>query len=134
MTDDEVVRRYFACLDAEDWPTMRTLWNEDAELRAVGTRPRNGADAVVEYFSRIFAPWREHTDAPSRFIAQGNTIVVEVTFSGTTRDGRAVSFDAVDVFDLVGGRIQRLSNWYDVVYARRVLADDVTPSAAGAQP
>jgi len=32
-----------------------------------------------------------------------------------------VSFDAVDVFDLKDGLIRRMSNWYDVAYARSVL-------------
>jgi ketosteroid isomerase-like protein len=132
MTAEEVVRSYFACLDAEDWGTLRTLWNDDAEMRAVGARPRSGADAVVEYFSRVFAPWREHTDKPTRFITQGDTIVVEVTFTGTAQDGRVVNFDAVDVFDMVGGRIQRLTNWYDIAYARRVLAEIGAPSATDA--
>jgi ketosteroid isomerase-like protein len=52
-----------------------------------------------------------------------------VTFTGTTGDGRTVTFDAVDVFDLRDGRIRRLSNWYDVAYARKMIAP-AAPSAA----
>lgn len=121
--DDAVVRSYFVCLDAEDWATMRTLWNEDAELRAVGARPQQGVDAIIAFCGRIFAPWRRHSDSPTRFLTCGETIVVEVAFTGTTQDGRDVAFDAVDVFDLRGGRIQRLSTWYDIAYARRLLAE-----------
>jgi ketosteroid isomerase-like protein len=127
---EATVRRYFVCLDTEDWDTMRTLWHDDAELSAVGTRPRAGADAIVDYFSRIFAPWKHHTDAPTRFIRSGETIVVEVTFSGTTRDGREVSFAAVDVFDLHDGLIARLSNWYDIALARRMLSEGGDSTAA----
>jgi uncharacterized protein len=125
-----ILRRYFACLDAEDWVTMRTLWHEDAQLSAVGARPRAGADAIVEYFSRVFAPWMRHTDAPTRFITSGDTIVVEVTFSGTTHDGRDVRFDAIDVFDLRDGLIARLSNWYDIALARRSLSEGGDSTAA----
>jgi ketosteroid isomerase-like protein len=121
-TSEETVRSYFACLDAEDWTRMRTLWHDDAELRAVGTRPRHGVDEVIGYFSRLFAPWPKHEDRPTRLIVSGDTIVAEVTFSGTTHDGREFSFDAVDVFDLHEGRIARETNWYDIAYARRVLA------------
>jgi hypothetical protein len=52
--------------------------------------------------------------------------VAEVTFSGTTADGRDVTFDAVDVFDLEDGLIRRFSNWYDIAYARRVLSNGAT--------
>ena len=121
-----VVRRYFDCLDAEDWPTMRTLWNEDAELRAVGARPQHGRDAIIAFCGRIFEPWEEHRDTPTRFLPCGDTIVAEVTFTGRTHDGREVTFDAVDVFDLAGGRIQRLSTWYDIAYARKLLAGGVS--------
>jgi ketosteroid isomerase-like protein len=119
---EAVVRRYFACLDAEDWETMRTLWHDDAELRAVGTRPQHGIDAIIAFCGRIFEPWHVHRDAPTRFLPCGDTIVVEVTFSGTTHDGREVTFDAVDVFDLRAGRIRRLCTWYDIAHARKLLA------------
>jgi hypothetical protein len=47
--------------------------------------------------------------------------VVEVSFTGRTTAGRAVAFDAVDVFDLApgSGRIRRLSTWYDTAAVRR---------------
>jgi len=124
MSAEEVVHAYFLCLDTEDWRRMETLWCPDAELRAVGTRPRLGRDAVIEYFSRLFAPWPRHEDHPTRLIRDRDTVVAEVTFTGTTLDGRTVSFDAIDVFDLEAGRIRRFSNWYDIAYARRVLADE----------
>lgn len=103
---------------------MRTLWSDDGELRAVGARPRHGADEVIGYFSKLFTPWPRHTDSPTRIISQGDTFVVEVTFTGSTPSGRQVTFDAVDVFDLDQGRIRRLTNWYDLDYARRVLNED----------
>ena len=120
--NERSVRDYFTCLDGEDWDRMRTLWQPDAELRAVGARARSGIDEVIGYFSGLFTPWPKHEDRPTRFIAQGDTIVVEVTFLGTTPDGREVSFDAVDVFDLRDGLIARLTNWYDIAYARKVLS------------
>jgi hypothetical protein len=56
-------------------------------------------------------------------------VVAEVTFTGVTADAREISFDAVDVFDLHDGLIRRLTNWYDIAYARSALANGaVTPS------
>lgn len=118
-----VVLDYFQCLDTEDWASMRALWTPDGQLRAVGARPRDGVDAVVGYFSKLFAPWPEHQDRPTRLIVSeaDRVVTAEVVFTGRTQAGREVRFDAVDVFDLADGRIQRLSNWYDVDYARRTL-------------
>jgi hypothetical protein len=49
---------------------------------------------------------------------------VEVAFTGRTTAGRPVAFDAVDVFDLAGPRIRRLSTWYDTAAARRQVHGD----------
>jgi ketosteroid isomerase-like protein len=117
------VSTYFRCLDAEDWETMEEIWTEDARLRAVGARVREGRDEVVGYYRKLFDPWIEHHDTPTRVIVAGDVVTVEVTFSGRTRTGREASFDAVDVFDLRDGRICALSNWYDLVAARRAVAE-----------
>jgi ketosteroid isomerase-like protein len=118
-----VVMRYFACLNTEDWDGMRELWCEDGELRAVGARPRSGREDIVGYFSRLFRPWREHHDEPTRVLAfePAPTGLAEVRFTGLTGGHREVRFDAVDVFDFRQGHIRALSNWYDIDYVRREL-------------
>lgn len=120
-----VTLRYFECLDAEDWEGMRAIWSESGELRAVGARPRNDRDGVIAYFAKLFAPWPEHHDSPTRLVIseRDSTVMAEVTFTGRTLAGREVSFDAIDVFDIIDGKIRKLTNWYDIDYARRVIAD-----------
>ena len=118
-----VAMSYFKCLDSEDWPAMAELWTADGQLRAVGARPRDDRDSVIQYFSKLFEPWPEHRDHPERLIVSepDATVVAEVTFTGTTADGRRVRFEAIDVFDFAGGLIRKLSNWYDIDFARRSL-------------
>jgi ketosteroid isomerase-like protein len=122
-----VVLRYFECLNGEDWSGMRSIWRADGELRAVGARPRNDREGVIGYFSKLFGPWPEHEDNPTRVVVfePDGIVLAEVTFTGRTPDGRQVSFDAIDVFDIVDGAIQKLTSWYDIEYARRSLADRV---------
>jgi len=78
---------------------------------------------VIEYFSKLFDPWPAHRDHPERLIisTEDQTVVAEVTFFGTTPDGREVRFEAIDVFDFEGPLIRKLTNWYDIDYARRAL-------------
>jgi uncharacterized protein (TIGR02246 family) len=115
------IRAYFDALNAEDWPRMAALWADHAELRAVGARPRRGREQIMSYFTPLFEPWARHRDTPTRFIGDGDAVVVEVEFTGTTHDGRELSFDAVDVFDLAGGAIARLTTWYDLAWVRKQL-------------
>ncbi len=120
----QVVAEYFVCLDTENWERMTELWHPDASLRAVGARPRSGRGEVIGYFSRLFRPWPQHRDVPTRIVVADNVVTAEVRFEGITPGGRAVTFEAVDVFDLDDGRIRALSNWYDIDFVRRSLAEE----------
>jgi ketosteroid isomerase-like protein len=115
------VRKFFEALNAEDFVRLAGLWTEAAELIAVGSRPRRGVDDVLAYYYPLFGPWAEHTDQPTRWIVAGDTVVVEVHFTGVTQEGRQLEFDAVDVFDLEDGAIARLSTWYDLAWVRKQL-------------
>jgi ketosteroid isomerase-like protein len=115
------VTAYFDALNAEDLDALGGLWAPTAELRAVGSRPRHGRDQVSAYFRPLFEPWAAHLDRPTRYIVAGDTVVVELTFTGTTRAGKGLAFDAVDVFDLHDGLITRLTTWYDLAWVRKQL-------------
>lgn len=126
----EAITTYFDAINGEDWDRLATVWRPDAELLAVGARPRKGVDAIVRYYPKTLAPWKEHLDQPTRFVVAGDTVTVEIHFIGRSADGVAVEFDAVDVFDLVDGRIQRVTNWYDVAAVRNLLPPPV-PAVVG---
>ena len=120
----ELVLRYFRNLDTENWDDMREIWHEDGQLRAVGARPRDDRDGVIQYFSKLFTPWPAHEDRPVRLVIseRDQTVLAEVRFTGTTAKGNEVVFEAIDVFDVEEGRIKKLSNWYDIDYARKSIA------------
>lgn len=123
MHEHDLITRYFACLNEERWGELEQLWTEEARYVAVGTRPRQGPREIVDFCRGLFEPWQTHQDEPSRVLLCGSTATVEVTFTGTTPEGRTITFDAVDVIDFRDGRIQRLSNWYDLVYVRKQLVE-----------
>lgn len=114
-----LVTQYFDALNAEDWSQLEGLWHPDAALTAPGSRPRQGRDAIMAYFRPLFEPWTAHRDEPTRFLVAENTVVVEVVFTGVSQSGRALTFNAVDVFDLEGDTIARLTTWYDLNWLRK---------------
>jgi ketosteroid isomerase-like protein len=118
------LRTYFSCINAERWAAFEAIWHPDADFTAVGARPRHGIEDILEYFQSVFRPWASHNDQPTRVLPSGSSATIEVHFTGTTQDGRTLEFDAIDVFDLRDGRIVRLSNWYDLILVRRLLAGD----------
>lgn len=115
------VRTYFEALNAEDWPRFAEVWADTAELQAVGSRARHGRQDIMSYFLPLFEPWARHVDRPTRFIVAGDTVVVEIVFTGLTPAGKELNFAALDVFDLSEGVIARLVTWYDLSWVRKQL-------------
>ena len=108
-----VVKDYFVALNDENWELMASVLHPKLDLIPSGSRPRIGSDKAIAMFQKIFQRFPVHQDNPTRFICDGNTVVVEITFNGATQDGQKVAFDAVDIFDVEDGRIFRLSQWFD---------------------
>ena len=109
----ETIQSYFTALNTEDWELMATVLDPELDLVPSGSRPRTGSDKAIAMFQKIFERFPVHQDNPTRFICDGSTVVVEITFNGATADGRELSCDAVDIFDGRDGRICRLSQWFD---------------------
>ncbi|QEC50548.1 nuclear transport factor 2 family protein [Baekduia soli] len=110
----QALTAYFDGINGEDYEAVAALFAADGELIAPGTEPRRGPAAIAEYFAAALAPYPEHVDDPTRFIHAGDTVTVEITFTGRMASGAPMNFDAVDVFDFdEQGLIRRLSSWYD---------------------
>ena len=122
-----VVRRYFDAVDAEDFDTLRQVLHPDVALTACGSRPRHGSEAVLDLFAKIFERFPVHSDRPTRLICDGDTVVAEIHFEGRSATGVHVTFEAVDVFDIVDGRIVRLTQWLDSAHLERQLRSAEPP-------
>ena len=121
QSPSSVVRRYFDAVDAEDFDTLRQVLHPDVALTACGSQPRQGAEAVIDLFAKIFERFPVHSDRPTRLICDGGTVVAEIHFEGRSATGVDVAFEAVDVFDIVDGRIVRLTQWLDSAHLERQL-------------
>jgi len=114
MSNVDVIQRYFAAVNAEDWEALREVWHPDVVWRAIAARRRSGIDDVMTYYPRALAPYPVHYDDPVRVIDAGETVTVEIEFTGESDTGKTVRFDAVDIFDFVDGKIIKFSSWFDI--------------------
>lgn len=130
----EVVNRYFDAVDAEDWDTLGKVLHPEVKLTACGSRPRTGSSAVLSMFAKIFQRFPVHSDRPVRLIVEGSTVAAEIRFEGVSATGVEVAFDAVDVFDIVDGRIVRLTQWLDSADLQRRLAGGGSGSGVLSDP
>jgi ketosteroid isomerase-like protein len=124
MGHREILATYFDAMNHERWDEFASLWSAESLVQAVGAKARHGVDEIVQFYQGLFAPWETHLDVPTRTIFEGATAVVEVTFSGVSRQGASITFDAIDVIDFADGTIAKLTNWYDLVLVRKLLIAD----------
>ncbi len=114
------VAAYFASINAEDWEGLAEAFDPEAVIRPVGSHPRTGRAACVAYYPEVLANFQPHRDEVLRAIVAGDTVTVELRFTGETLHGFPVRFDGVDVFDLSpSGRIRHLAMWYDTADVNR---------------
>lgn len=117
-----VVETYFELLNGDALAELAALFAEDAELVAPGAGIRRGRERIESYYRSALAPYPEHLDLPTRVLVSGSSATVEIRFEGRLANGQRLAFDAVDVFDVRGGEIARLTSWYDSSAVRRSLA------------
>jgi ketosteroid isomerase-like protein len=110
----EAIGRYFNGVNTEDWDDFRGIWHDDAVVEVVGGVRVQGWDEIRPYYVRALAGFPAHHDDPYRIHVAGDTVTVEIAFTGETVEGVPTSFEAVDVFTLADGRITRLTTWYDL--------------------
>ncbi len=118
-TFENVVERYFAALNDEDYGALMEVFHPDIVLRPPGTRARIGHDEVLQFFHKVFEKFPRHVDAPERVLCDGSCVVVEIGFNGIASNDKEVSFAAVDIFDIEDGRIVGLSQWFDTAEVAR---------------
>jgi ketosteroid isomerase-like protein len=116
----KVVETYFRCVDGEDYDTLETLFHPDAVLMAAGGGERRG-ERIMSFYRNVFKKFPVHSDAPTRILEIGDTVLAEIHFTGRSATGVDVEFPAVDVFDLRDGKIVRLTQWVDTAALERKL-------------
>lgn len=109
----DLVERYFAAVNDEDWDSLAAVFDSEVEIHTTGARPAIGREAAVAHLRAVLEPFAEHRDVVVRWIDARATIVCEIAFDGRLRDGRAVEFEALDVFDGDDRAITRIGTWYD---------------------
>lgn len=114
MTSEHVVRSYFAAINDTRLDDLAGGFAEDASLHFPLTDPIVGRENIRRFYEGVleFYPTR-YDDARRFFFSADGSVAVEIYFEGRTATGRDVAFDAVDLFTIAEGRIQKLQIFYD---------------------
>jgi steroid delta-isomerase-like uncharacterized protein len=137
----DVARATVTLFNDGDFDSLRALYADDAYEEDVSTGERTvGADAIMEgarLFRRGLPDLRMSVD---RVHASGNLVTLETKFRGTHTapviwgdrtfppTHRTVAFGAAEVFEIRGGKIIGVRNYFDVTGVMQQISSVETPA------
>ena len=111
----KAVKAYFAAIRAGDIPAIVNTFAEDAiTYDPVGTPPNQGRKKIEEFFQTVTAAFKEVGLTEDDVFIAGNGAAVRWTGRGTSKQGRQVKFEGIDVIEVnEAGKIQTLHAYWN---------------------
>ncbi len=111
---EEIVRAYFAAVNETRLEDLVALFAPEASLHFPLSDPIVGREAIGRFYANVLQFYPERFDEVRRlFFSPEGDVAVEIHFEGKTATGREVVFEAVDLFTIREGLIQKLQIFYD---------------------
>jgi steroid delta-isomerase len=109
------VKAYFAAIRAMDEHAWLETFAKDAVSHdPVGSTPITGHPKLAEFFQSIAGAFREVRLTENEVFISGNCAAVKWTGRGTSKQGKQVNFEGIDVFEInEDGKIQTLHAYWN---------------------
>lgn len=111
----KAVRAYFAATRAMDQQAWVSTFAEDAiSYDPVGALPTRGHQRLGEFFQTIAGAFKEVGLTEDQIFIAGSSAAVKWAGRGTSKQGRRVHFEGIDVFEIdETGKIQTLHAYWN---------------------
>ncbi|MEK6662955.1 MAG: nuclear transport factor 2 family protein [Pseudomonadota bacterium] len=112
---EQGVAAYFAALSAMDEAGWLAVFARNGALHdPADAPPCIGEEALRGFFRAASGAFASLSIRPENLFVCGSQAAVKFHGEGVGKNGRAVSFDGIDLFDMnVEGRIQRVRGYWD---------------------
>ncbi len=119
-----IAKRYFTAVNESRLDDLAAVFAEGAILSFPMLPHVEGRKAIREFYAGVLTFYPERRDDVTRwFVSEGGDVAAEISFVGRTSTGRDVAFDAVDVFTIRNGVIQKLTIYYDSAKVIQMLGE-----------
>jgi steroid Delta-isomerase len=114
-TIKQVVAAYFAATRAMDLEAWLATFAEDAvSYDPVGAPPTQGHRGLRQFWQAIGGAFETFGITEEDIFVAGNGAAVKWQGSGVGKNGRAVTFEGIDVFEVNSqGKIQKMFGYWD---------------------
>lgn len=109
------IKAYFAAIRAMDQRAWVNTFAEDAtSYDPVGAPPTVGHQKLGEFFETITGAFKEVGLTEDEIFIAGDGAAVKWTGRGTSKEGKKVRFEGIDVFEInANGKIQTLHGYWN---------------------
>jgi len=119
-----IAKRYFSAVNESLLDDLAAVFAENAVLSFPMLAPVKGRKAIREFYAGVLVFYPERRDDITRwFVSESGDVAAEISFVGKTTAGRNVAFDAVDVFTIRKGEIEKLTIYYDSAKVMQMLGE-----------
>jgi steroid delta-isomerase len=111
----KVITDYFAATRAMDAAAWISTFAEDAtSYDPVGAPPMQGHAALRQFFAGITGAFESVGLVEDHVFPSGKEVAVKWTGRGTGKNGRAVTFEGIDIFEINdAGKIQTVRAYWN---------------------
>ncbi|MGQ9653033.1 MAG: nuclear transport factor 2 family protein [Thermodesulfobacteriota bacterium] len=112
---EEVIRRYFECVNREDFDGLMALWAEDGEFTVPLSGTMRGKGEIRKFYESVPVWYPKHNDDPVDVIMGKDKATIKIVATMTTPQGKKVQFTAVDWMVFEAGKIKTNTVFFDSV-------------------
>ena len=128
-TNTKRVQELYDSFAKGDFEAIQDITDPDVELHEpkgiAGGGTHHGFDEIVKnVFSKIGNEWEDVSVVPERYVEDGDTVVVLLSWSGTySKTGTSVEYPNAHVFDFEDGKIVQWRSYADTALFNAALED-----------
>lgn len=109
----ERLRRLIDAYNSKDREALSNLYTDDISLWTSLGGSVTGKDEVLAHIDELFEKLSDERMTADTVITDGETIVVELTSTGSDVKGNPYEFQFTEVFELENGRFVRIRTYID---------------------
>ncbi len=137
----EVVREFFAALDAQDFNALSDLLIEDFVAHPADGTDRVGRDTVFELIRGFYSSFPDYTHSIEVMIAEGDLVAARINYGGTHQGdfrgvaptGKPVDYNGMFMLKVVDGIVTEAWSIDDNLSLMSQLGMELVPASPGSQ-
>ena len=117
---EALIRKYFRLINEEKFDELFELFDPDVQFTAPYDFQAKSLEELKPFYLDVPVSYPEHVDTPENILVKDDRAAVYIDFTGTSKEGNVVNFQAIDYFRIENGKIKSLNVFFDGFHVLRL--------------